>query len=130
MRAKFDERGNEIPDPTPVAIPSGFRRPPTLQEQIRALVRHERYIAGVNNGEIESIEEADDFDVDDEEFPASRWEFEADEQDLRALVRHETNRVKREEKLREAAEQRKPKKKVSAKAKEESPAPVADDEES
>lgn len=62
----FDEFGREIPDPTPIEVPLKFQRPPTLQEQIRQMIRSESLRATLSE-EAESFEEADDFDIDDEE---------------------------------------------------------------
>lgn len=53
----------ESPDPTPVALATQLRRPPTLQEQIQ------RYVVAANRLALqqgaESFEEADDFEVDE-----------------------------------------------------------------
>lgn len=92
----YDERGREVGDPKPVATPAGFRRPPTLQEQIRSLVRHENYQKLVDSGEIESFEDADDFDVDDDVPMLTPYENSADEQDLRNAYRHEAAEFRRE----------------------------------
>lgn len=61
---KYDEKGRELMDPTPMAMPAGFKRPATLQEQ---LVRHMRAAERLaqQNGQ-ESFEEANDFDCDDD----------------------------------------------------------------
>lgn len=56
----------EKPDPTPMAIPSGFRRPPTLAEQVARLVRSERFQQEVAARGFETFEEADDFDIPDD----------------------------------------------------------------
>lgn len=65
----------EYPDPTPVEVPLHFRRPPTLQEQIKAMVRGELSRHAADQG-MESFEEADDFDVGDvDELPFSRHEL-------------------------------------------------------
>lgn len=64
--AKNPERHYETPDPTPVSIPSGFKRPETLEEQIRRLVRSARFADEVEAAGFETFEEADDFDVDDD----------------------------------------------------------------
>lgn len=116
----------EMPDQTPVSIPSGFRRPPTLQEQIRSLIRHEGYQQAVNSGIVESIDEADDFDVDDEEFPSSKWEYEADEADFRALARAESQAAAIEQKR---AAQRSKSKKATKVAPKSPDAPEADTDE-
>lgn len=59
---RLDERGREIPDPTPVEMPLNFKRPETIQEMIRRLVNVQ------NSDELgaETWEEANDFDVDDD----------------------------------------------------------------
>ncbi|QXP07968.1 MAG: hypothetical protein [Arizlama microvirus] len=64
---RHDELGREILDETPMALPIGFQRPPTLQEQVARLVRTEFSRQAVAEGR-ESFEEADDFDMDDVDF--------------------------------------------------------------
>lgn len=61
----LDELGREIPDPRPVEWPLGLSRPPTLQEEIARFMRVE--IAMGRHEQWESPEEADDFDIDDDE---------------------------------------------------------------
>ena len=63
-KINLNERGQEVLDPRPLAIPVGFQRPPTLQEQIRRLMRYEYdnlRRAGVDD--VETPEEAEDFDT-------------------------------------------------------------------
>lgn len=64
---------HEVPDQTPVEMPAGWVRPVSLQEEIARLIRSELQRAGVE--EVEEWEEADDFDVDDEELPYSPHEL-------------------------------------------------------
>ena len=71
--AKLNERGHEILDPTPVSMPLGFKKPETLAEQIRRMVKNEMSQAAANQGQ-ESFEEADDFDVGDDFDPKSPYE--------------------------------------------------------
>lgn len=65
---RFTKEGRELPDPTPMEIPAGFQRPLTLQEQIercfRGLVSRNAEARG-----FESLEEATDFDVPDDQDP-------------------------------------------------------------
>lgn len=63
---KFDDQGREIPDPTPIEVPLDFNRPLTLQEEIRRFLQIEASYVAQNAG-FETFEEADDFDVDEEE---------------------------------------------------------------
>lgn len=74
---KQDKRGREILDPSPVAMPLGVRRPERLEDQIARLVKSEMFRA--NSLGDDTIEEAMDFDVDDDLDPTSPFETEWDE---------------------------------------------------
>ena len=64
--SSLDARGAEVLDPTPMAPPVGYRRQPSLAEQIREMVRSERLAAEVEAAGAETFEEADDFDIEDD----------------------------------------------------------------
>lgn len=64
---------HEFPDPTPVEMPLGFSRPPTLQEEIQRIIRIQMSQQAQAEG-FESFEEADDFDVDEDPDPLSPYE--------------------------------------------------------
>lgn len=71
----------EYLDPTPTSIPAGFRRPPSLIEQMRSMIRNEFSEAAAQAGR-ESFEEANDFDLPDEpDDPTTPWEIAADGDD-------------------------------------------------
>lgn len=57
--------GHEIPDPRPMTMPSGFRRPETLAEQVQRLVRQSISRQAAEEGK-ETFEEANDFDLPDD----------------------------------------------------------------
>lgn len=90
----YNSKGEEIPDPTPVALPVGFERPVPLGERIRALVHSEVLRRGLEEVEAETFDDADDFDIPDdpidpstpyeESFDPSRPGAIAREQELRA----------------------------------------------
>lgn len=61
-------------DSKPMAIPVGFQRPPTLQEQVARLVRTEVSRRAAEQG-LETFEEADDFEVGDDFEPNSPHEL-------------------------------------------------------
>lgn len=63
---QYNERGEELPDDTPLALPFGFTRPPTLDELVARLVIDPRIQAELAASGIETEEEANDFDVPDE----------------------------------------------------------------
>lgn len=64
----------EDPDPTPVRLPIGQKRPPTLQDEIRRFIRDELSAVADNQG-LGTFEEEDDFDVGDDEDIFSPYEL-------------------------------------------------------
>lgn len=62
--AKYNEKGEEIPDSVPVEIPLRFRTPLPLNEEIKRLIREEMSQAAADQGE-ETFQEADDFEVEE-----------------------------------------------------------------
>lgn len=79
---KYNIRGQELPDSTPIELPLRFKRPPTLQEQIKQMVRHEVSRTAEEQG-FESFEEADDFAVEDDDMPVSRHELSPMQEEFR-----------------------------------------------
>lgn len=81
---RHDKAGREHLDPTPMQPPLGYKRQPSLAEQIRTQVA--AHHAALRDHEPESLEEADDFDIDDEVDPHSKWEndFEPSVKELKA----------------------------------------------
>lgn len=71
---KFDEHGRELMDPTPIAPPIGYKKSPSIAEQIRAMVRSEKLRQEAEAEGYETFEEADDFDVGDDFDPKSPYE--------------------------------------------------------
>lgn len=63
---KHDEMGREVANQERVALPAGWDRPLTLDEQLKRLVRIELSRQAESQG-FESFEEADDFDISDDE---------------------------------------------------------------
>lgn len=72
--AEYNDCGQEIPDPTPVAVPAGWARPPSLEEIIRRHIRTEMSRQAADAGQ-ETFEEADDFEVDEDPDPLSAYEM-------------------------------------------------------
>ena len=58
--------GRESLDPTPVAIPVGFKRPPSLEEQIKRLVADRDIQRSLSEAGMETFEEANDFEIPDD----------------------------------------------------------------
>ena len=67
----YNEKGEEIPDPTPLEVPIGCGRPDTF-EDIRKMLRRE-VMDELNQLGVETFDEADDFDMEDEDM-SSPWE--------------------------------------------------------
>lgn len=74
----LDEFGREIPDPTPMAPPVGYKRAPTMVEIIRQQIQGEKLAQAAREMGKETWEEADDFDVGDDFDPSSPWEEQYD----------------------------------------------------
>lgn len=74
----LDKFGREMPSPLPIAPPLGYRKSPTLAEQIRAMVISEKLKQEAQAAGAETFEEADDFDVDDDFDPTSPYEVDFD----------------------------------------------------
>lgn len=70
--------GQEIPDPTPIAPPIGYKRQPSIFEQMRQMVLSDRLAAEASAAGAETFEEADDFDVGEDIDPRSGWENDYD----------------------------------------------------
>lgn len=74
---RLDGEGREIPDPNPMEIPAGMKRPETLAEQVQRLVRTSISNHAAMNG-MESFEEAEDFDIEEDFDPSTPYEVEFD----------------------------------------------------
>lgn len=70
----YNSRGEELPDPRPMEPPLDFSPPIPLSEEIRRLVSDERLRADLEANGIETFEEADDFDIPEDEPLQSPWE--------------------------------------------------------
>lgn len=70
--------GREIPDPTPMAPPLGYKDTPSMFEQMRALIHSEKLKAAAEEMGVETPEEGDDFDVGDDYDPSSPYEHNFD----------------------------------------------------
>lgn len=75
----LNEKGHEVLDDTPVAMPVGFKRPQSMTDMIRQYVRTELSKQASEQGN-ETWEEADDFDVGDDYDPKSPWELTFDQE--------------------------------------------------
>lgn len=70
----LNDHGHEIPDPTPMAPPVGFKPQPSMVEIVRAQIAGERLRQEAEAAGLETFEEADDFDVQDDFDPSSPYE--------------------------------------------------------
>lgn len=58
--------GAELPDPRPVELPVGFERPESIQETIRRLITDPAMRAELQDKDLESFDDADDFEIEDD----------------------------------------------------------------
>lgn len=68
---RHNEQGQEILNPTPMQPPMGYKKTLSLAEQIRQQVR---VMKGLEDMEAETEDEADDFEIEEDPAPESRWE--------------------------------------------------------
>lgn len=68
----LDAFGREIPNPVPLQPPVGYKKQPTIAEQMRQMIRTASMEAAQMGAETE--EEANDFDIDEDYEPTSPWE--------------------------------------------------------
>lgn len=61
-----DQQGREIPDPTPMQPPLGYKRQDTLAMQMRQMIISDRLAREAAAAGAETFEEADDFEVGDD----------------------------------------------------------------
>lgn len=66
VRVMLNDKGQEVPQKRAPALPVGYRRPPTLEERMRQMIRGSMSLKAQEEG-FETFEEANDFDVDDPE---------------------------------------------------------------
>lgn len=78
---------HEFPDPTPMAVPVQFKRPPTLNEQIRQMCRSEQFRQQMQQAGAETFEEADDFEIGDDYDPKSPYESNFDQESAESPAR-------------------------------------------
>lgn len=96
--AELDKNGHEMLNPKPMYPTVGFQNPPTLEQQIRALLQEARVREAIEAEGFETPEEADDFDVGDDFEPFSFHEFSEEEEEIaRAYIQ-----ARREEEARRA----------------------------
>lgn len=67
--------GAEKLDPKPMAIPVGFDRPERLEDQIARLVRTEKWKMAMEEAGNETYEEANDFDMPEDDIEFSKHEL-------------------------------------------------------
>lgn len=77
---RLNAKRQEMPDPTPMAPPVGYKKQESMSEIIRKMVTQSLREHAQQNG-LETFQEADDFNIDDDPIePQSRYEadFEGD----------------------------------------------------
>jgi hypothetical protein len=75
-RKNLDGQGREQLDPVPLSVPGPGDAPLSIQDQIKQALRSERLREAYDSKGLETFEEADDFDIEDEEDwrPFAPWE--------------------------------------------------------
>lgn len=66
LKARLDERGHEVVSNVPMQPPLGYKKEPSVTDRIRDMVRSEMLRKEVEAAGLETMEEADDFDIPDD----------------------------------------------------------------
>lgn len=82
MKLKLNSKGQEVVDKRPVAIPANCKKPESLADKVRRLVKHEASVLAESRGG-ETFEEADDFDVGDDFDPTTPYEMDFDQEEAK-----------------------------------------------
>lgn len=72
----YNDKGEELLDPKGICIPVGLKKPVTLQERMRKLVQSELLARAACEKDLETFEDADDFDIAED--PVDPTPFEDD----------------------------------------------------
>lgn len=75
----LNEQGQEVPDDTPLFLEVPGLRPVTQIDDIQRMIREE-FSRIARENELETFEDANDFDVEDDDFPVSPHEYTEDTQ--------------------------------------------------
>lgn len=75
---RLDAEGREILDSAPMAIPAGFKRPDSIADQVRRLVRSHELAKAAEAAGLETFEESEDFEVDETFDPHTPYELQWD----------------------------------------------------
>lgn len=75
---RCDEEGNEIVDSVPMQPPVGLKRPRDIMDSVRSLIRSEMFNRQMAEAGHETFEEADDFEVEDDDTYDPRTPYEVD----------------------------------------------------
>lgn len=94
---RLSSRGHEIPDPTPVVLPVGFKHPPTIQQMVQAAIRTQFDTYAREKGE-ETWEQANDFDTGEDEDMRSPYEL-SDEVGVPVVAELTPQQIAEKEKL-------------------------------
>ena len=88
-RQNLNAKGHEVNDPTVIEPPIGFVAHEPLSAQIARMVRSETLKQELENSGHETFEEADDFDIEEDDFydPQSPYENDFDHTPLEELRR-------------------------------------------
>lgn len=73
--SRLNEAGEEVPDDQPIAVPAGFKVPETMEQMMRRLLRSPEFSRAADADDIDTFEDAEDFEIDDDTFdPHSPYE--------------------------------------------------------
>lgn len=72
--AVFNDRGEELLDDRPMSAAVGFKRPPSLADLVKSLIRNEQVQRDFETHGIETFDDADNFNTGEDMDMTSPWE--------------------------------------------------------
>lgn len=94
QKCGYNERGEEVQDSRPMALPVGFSRPKSLTDTMKSLLRNEEFRRALDEKGVETFEEADDFDCgEDDPLGSTPYEDTFDPEHPGAIAREQEIRA-------------------------------------
>lgn len=91
MDAVYDTQNRQIPEQTPIELPLGYTAPESMEAMIARILRVNEELK--NRTDIESIDEASDFDIEGDTLDTQHTWTELQEEELKASFANKSNRI-------------------------------------
>lgn len=90
LKMSFHKDGKEYPNPKPMVMKVGFRKPETLAEEVARIMKSSRMMQKIYEEGYETIDDASDFEMDDDLPPLTPYEVQSMQPEYYEGVESET----------------------------------------